>query len=614
MDRFFIVFHSYIINELGYSLSRSNWSLFYFTLSIFLTKLIAIENSSNDKEKNLARVEYYKYWNPYRRVLEFRGEPESYYGKIYYKATYNKDNRIKSVTKFGKDKREQETYNLIWSRSGARSEYRILFHESGNISRIDSNLYSNQLSYVRSGWVAKFISRSDGRPRKVTFKDSVGFEYFTYNFNYTFLKEDDIFTEVVESSYFDSNNEFVGRHLLYYGKGSFLKMIQYFNSENKVIRTKEYIQDIVLGETIRVITDKEGIELERKIIPYMPPDKYAYKYEWNGKNVIDRGLKDLERLDLALEFYSRAQEALNKANENLKQAKEALEKANDRAKNAEKFMRKAEDKAKEVELFTTRMDKAKIEAKNAIGNLYDAERDAESARLEAAAASATLEAVRKAKEIESFAKEEAKKERKAARKARKEAKKEAREAKRALQDSLLGTGPQSFLTLSYGQPILIEKTLENHVAGPNYIFGFGRRNMFQFDGKNVDIGIEINYYDFSSSIEEQNLQTLSYFLVAQLDPRIAWSWVPSTFETSFNIGGGLVSPGYGFTIGSSAVFNLLPTPIIVGLNTQLHWVSGVIDEGENTYWITAGLIFGVNLQDKLSGIFDINFPNIFDIF
>ena len=47
--------------------------------------------------------------------------------------------------------------------------------------------------------------------------------------------------------------------------------------------------------------------------------------------------------------------------------------------------------------------------------------------------------------------------------------------------------------------------------------------------------------------------------MAQIDPRIAWSWVPSTFETSIKVGGGLVSPGYGFTIGSSGIFNLLPT-------------------------------------------------------
>ena len=614
MDRFFPIFHCDFIDELGDSLKISKWSIFLLALFIFSTKLKAIEKLPSLNKKESVRIEYYKYWNPYRRVLDIRGEPQSFYGQIYYRATYNKDNRIKTVTKYGKDRKEKETYFFIWSKSGSRSEYKILFHESGNVSRLDSNLYSNELSNIRSGWVGRFISRSDGRPRKVSFEDSVGFEYFSYNFNYTLLKDDGVFTEVVESSYFNSNNEFVGRHLLYWGKDAYLKMIQYFDSENKIIRMEEYINDIVLGETIRILTNKEGLEIERKIIPYMPPDKYAYKYEWDGKNVIDKGLKELESLDLAMEFYGRAQEALNKANEQLQNAKESLDKANQRAKNAEKLMQKAEGKAKEVESFKSKMDKAKIDAQKAIEEMYNAEREAESARLEAAAATATLEAIRKAKEIETYAKKEAKRERKEAKRERKEARKKAREAKRALQDSLLGTGPQSFLTLSYGQPVLIEKTLENHVAGPNYIFGFGRRNMFQFDGKNIDVGIEVNYFDFTSSIDNQDLQTLSYFIVAQIDPRIAWSWVPSTFETSIKVGGGLVSPGYGFTIGSSGIFNLLPTPIIVGINAQFNWVSGAITKETNTYWSTIGLIVGVNLQDKLSEIFDIDFPSIFDIF
>ena len=62
-------------------------------------------------------------------------------------------------------------------------------------------------------------------------------------------------------------------------------MIQYFNSENKIFLTKEFIHDKIIEETIRVITNEKGEEIERKIIPYMPPDKYAYKFEWTGSDV-----------------------------------------------------------------------------------------------------------------------------------------------------------------------------------------------------------------------------------------------------------------------------------------------------------------------------------------
>ena len=96
-----------------------------------------------------------------------------------------------------------------------------------------------------------------------------------------------------------------------------------------------------------------------------------------------------------------------------------------------------------------------------------------------------------------------------------------------------------------------------------------------------------------------------------MNPRIGWSFIPATLETGVKVGGGLISPGYGFTIAGSTIFNLLPTPIIIGVNTQFHWVSGVINNETKTYWTTVGLIFGVNLQDKLPAIFDINFPDIF---
>ena len=52
------------------------------------------------------------------------------------------------------------------------------------------------------------------------------------------MKEDNIFSEVVESSYFDSNDAFVGRHLLFWEKGAYLKMIQYFDPENKRFRPR----------------------------------------------------------------------------------------------------------------------------------------------------------------------------------------------------------------------------------------------------------------------------------------------------------------------------------------------------------------------------------------
>jgi len=611
VGRIFIVFCHDRIDELGAGLINSSHLLTYLFLLFNTSYIFGTEDNALPPAKQQPRVEYYKYWNAYRRIVDLRGEPQSFYGKQHYQVTYNKENRIKYVTRFGKDREAKETYYLIWSRSGARSEYKVEFHTGGNTSRLDPYLYANELSYVRPGWIAEFISRSDGRPREVSFRDAVGFKYFYYHFNYTFVRENNVFSEVVESSYFDSNGEFVGRHLLYWEKGAYLRMIQYFNSENTIIQTKEFIHDRKLGETVRVIMKQDGKELERKIVPYMQPDKYAYKYEWTGREIIDHGLLEIDNLDLAIEFAARAVEALSKANEELRIAKEALEKANERARNAQKLLKKAEGQAKDVESFQARMEEARKDAQKAIETMYDAEREAERARLEAAAAVATLDAIRKTKDVEDYAQEEAKKTKKEAKQARKEARRLARETKRAVQDSILGSGPKSFLTIAYGQPILVESTLKDHIKGVNYTFGLGRRNMFEFDGKDIDLGLEVNWFDFKSDSVQENFQTLSYFLIAQIDPRIAWSWVPSTLKTGIKIGGGLVSPGYGFTLGGSAVFNLLPTPLTIGLTSQFNWVSGVINKDTKTYWTTIGLVFGVNLQDKLAEILDIDFPDIF---
>ena len=599
---------------MGASLKRTQFLIiFIFLSSIFFNSIIA-QKKTTSNDKAIRSAEYYKYWNPYRRVVSDRGELHTFLGKIYYEVTYNKDDRIKSVTKFGKDRQPRETYHFIWSRSGIRSEYKVVFHTDGRASRLDSTLYADELSYVRPGWIADVVSRSDGRPREVVFYDPLGMSYFSYIFNYTTLKKDKQFSEVIESSYFDSNSKFVGRHLLFVERGAFLRMIQYFNSENKIFLTKEFLHDKTLEETIRIITNDKGNEIERKIIPYMPPDKYAYKYEWTGTAVIDRGLKDIDNLDLAYEFALRAQEALEKANEDLILAKEAFDKANERAKRTRDLLKQAEKQAEEAEEFRLKMEEAKVEAQNAIDLMYDAEREAELARLEAASAKATLDAIEKTREVEDYAKEERKRARKEARKARRDARREARIARAALQDSLLGVETRTYLSLSYGWPVLVEKTLQNNTAGVHYLFGLGRRNMFEFNDWDIDLGLEVNWYDFSSDSLEQNFQTLSYFGVTQIDIRPGWKWIPTSLETTLKVGGGLVSPGYGYTFGSSATYNLLPTPITIALFSQFNWVSEGIDQDTPTNWTTIGLQFGLNLQDKIPEIFDIELPDIFDIF
>jgi hypothetical protein len=257
-----------------------------------------LAKESKDTQKSPPpKTATYKYWNADRRILDLKGNPQTFYGQVYYDVVYNKEGRIKTVTRMGENREPQETYHLIWNRSGTQSEYKIEFLTPGNASRLDAYLYSNKLSHVRPGWIADFKSRKDGRPKEVSFSDKLGFTYFSYMFNYSYDKSVEM--EVIESSYFDSKGEFVGRHLLFWEGDAWLNMIQYYDENNQIIDTHEFIHDFSKEETIRIISDATGREITRKIIPFMQPDKYAYRLEWNGREIVDHVLLDVGTVAIA---------------------------------------------------------------------------------------------------------------------------------------------------------------------------------------------------------------------------------------------------------------------------------------------------------------------------
>ena len=584
---------------------------------MFLTSFIKGTDQPKLKEwhEKIGGLEYYKYWNPYRRVLDLQSEPQTFYGQDYFEAKYNKDGRIKTVTRFGKDRKEQETYHFLWSKSGARSEYKVAFHTDGNAQRLDKYLYADQLSYIRPGWIADVKSRKDGRPSEVSFSDKLGFTYFYYHFNYSTHRDKGFVTEVVESSYFDSKGDFVGRHLLFWEGGDILRMIQYFDTENKIIRTIEFINNWKEKETIRVISNRDGSELERKIIPFMPPDKYAYKLEWTGKKIVDHGLLDAGAVAISLEYYKKTERALKEANQKVAEAKKKLEETKLRANEAEKTLLKAKQNAKDLEQFQIEMEDAKKEATLAIESMNLAEKEANDARLLALAAVEEAEKIKRAKIDDLNAAGEAKASHKKSKKEAKEVRKKEKEAeklmKKAIRDSS-DLGDKSFITIAYTTPFSIEHALQNHTAQTGYTIGLGRRDLFTIRDMDVNLGLEINWYDFESdTTTEENFQTLSYYLIAQLDPKFSWYWLPKNIEMGFKMGAGPISPGYGFTAGYSAVLNLSPTPLAIGIVTQFNWVANITSDIPSSYWSSVGLVFGLNFEDKLPSLFDINFPDIF---
>ena len=240
----------------------------------------------------------YKYWNPYRRKLSIRGNPQTFYGEPYFEVTYNKDKRIKTVTEFDENNKKQQTWHLKWTRSGSRSAYYVEFHSRGSISRLDQKLYSQILSEVRPGWRAYFKSRKDGRPRSLYVEDHIGIKYYSYNFTYATQIDSVTDMEIIESSYFRSDTNFAGRHIVFMEDAKWLRMIQYFDKNNKIKNTIEYIHNRESEETIQIKLNNKGKELERKIIPFMKPDQFAYSLEWTGREVIVHQTKDVEDIEI----------------------------------------------------------------------------------------------------------------------------------------------------------------------------------------------------------------------------------------------------------------------------------------------------------------------------
>ena len=277
-------------------------------------------------------------------------------------------------------------------------------------------------------------------------------------------------------------------------------------------------------------------------------------------------------------------------------------------------MLKAKQNAQDIKQFKFEMDEAKKQATIAIESMLAAEKEANDARLKAGAAAVAAEKVKKATEVERYAEKEAKSSHKDAKKAEREAKKKEKEAaklmKKAIRDSS-DLGDKSFITFAYTTPFLIEQSLQSHTAQTGYTIGLGRRDLFFIRQMDINLGLEMNWYDFKSDSTEENFQTLSYFLVAHLDPKFSWYWLPKNMEMGFKMGAGLISPGYGFTAGYSAVFNLSPTPLAIGLVTQFNWVANITSDIPSSYWSSVGLVFGLNFEDKLPSLFDINFPDIF---
>ena len=253
------------------------------------------ENVEAQKKKKRPKpIKYYNHWNPYRRLLTGEYSRDFFIAKPFYETEWDKNGRIKVVIKYDENANPLDSWHLIWNRSGTRSEYSIQFHQDGMITRVDSLLFSHKLSEVKSGWKAKVKSTKDGRPARIDIFDEKGIRYYFYRFHYNQRADSILSMEIIRSSYFRSDSSLVGRHLLYMENGEWLREIHYKDAQDRLIQTVRFDTYLERDETVRIIFDATGREIESRILPISYPDVNAYRFEWKPDTIMIVGDVEIE--------------------------------------------------------------------------------------------------------------------------------------------------------------------------------------------------------------------------------------------------------------------------------------------------------------------------------
>ena len=204
----------------------------FFLWFLLSTLFLPIQNGVFSQTKKQKKVPkrlvkgkplYYSSWNPYRKKLGNKQSRDFFISVPYFEVVKNKQGKIKTVVKYSSKNEKIDSWHLVWNRKGDRSEYQIKFHQKGEITRLDSLLFSHKLSEVKPGWRAKVKSKKDGRPLRYDVYDENGIRLYFYRFHYTQRSDSILSMETIQSSYFRSDSTLVGRHVLFMENGEWLR-------------------------------------------------------------------------------------------------------------------------------------------------------------------------------------------------------------------------------------------------------------------------------------------------------------------------------------------------------------------------------------------------------
>ena len=233
--------------------------------------LIKIEYIPSKRDKGVldtvqTRTLFYSDWNDYKRELS---NPISEWDSErlpHFKATFGRNGRLTFVERYNGLGEKLFTYRLRWNKEGTRSAYKVTFHKNMIITQLDSILFANPASEIRTNWIADFKSIKDGRPKSVSVYDELGSKYYNYKFYYEDLKDSINQTEKIISRYFRRDTTYLGSHEIYIAKEKFLTQLDYFNIDGSLISRNAYWMDPILEDVIVTTANDEGEIIGRHIV------------------------------------------------------------------------------------------------------------------------------------------------------------------------------------------------------------------------------------------------------------------------------------------------------------------------------------------------------------
>ena len=233
--------------------------------------LIKIEYIPSKRDKGVldtvqTRTLFYSDWNDYKRELS---NPISEWDSErlpHFKATFGRNGRLTFVERYNGLGEKLFTYRLRWNKEGTRSAYKVTFHKNMIITQLDSILFANPASEIRTNWIADFKSIKDGRPKSVSVYDELGSKYYNYKFYYEDLKDSINQTEKITSRYFQSDTTYLGSHEIYIAKEKFLTQLDYYNIDGSLISRNAYWMDPILEDVIVTTANDEGEIIGRHIV------------------------------------------------------------------------------------------------------------------------------------------------------------------------------------------------------------------------------------------------------------------------------------------------------------------------------------------------------------